>query len=188
MHLFSNGFQRMFERILTAQSLLMTKGKIMKFPVMMAALLLAASMPAVAGDKIDRMTADKMESFTSDKMKWKDEPILPKGAKSALLLGDPTKAGVFIVRLKFPPNYPIAPHTHPFTEVITVLSGQLGNGMGEKFDKSNGEVLNAGDSFVLPAGHAHYVWTNDQETIVELIATGPWDISYIDPKDDPRKK
>ena len=107
---------------------------------------------------------------------------------SAYLDGDPTKAGVFIVRLKFPPNYPIPAHTHPFTEVITVLSGKLGNGMGEKFDAASGEVLNAGDSFVLPAGHAHYVWTTDEEAIVELIATGPWDITYIDPADDPRKK
>jgi quercetin dioxygenase-like cupin family protein len=156
--------------------------------ILIASILLAISHSVLAGEqKIDRMTAEKMESFTSQKMKWNDEPILPKGAKIALLIGDPAKPGVFIVRLKFPPHYPIPAHTHPYAEVITVLSGQLGNGMGEKFDKSNGEILNAGDSFVLPASHAHYVWTNDQETIVELIATGPWDISYIDPKDDPRK-
>lgn len=138
------------------------------------------------GQKIDRMTADTMESFTSNKMKWADEPILPKGAQSALLLGDPNKAGVFIVRLKFPPNYQIPAHTHPFTEVITVLQGKLGNGMGQKFDAGNGEVLNQSDSFVLPAGHAHYVWTENEETIVELIATGPWDIAYMNPADDPR--
>jgi quercetin dioxygenase-like cupin family protein len=141
-----------------------------------------------AKDKIERMSASKMESFTNASIKWNDEPILPKGAKSALLLGDPSKPGVFIVRLKFPPNYPIPAHTHPYTEVITVLSGKLGNGMGKTFDANNGEILNAGDSFVLPADHSHYVWTLDQETIVELIATGPWDITYINPADDPRKK
>ncbi len=138
-------------------------------------------------DKIERMRANKMESFSNATLKWNDEAILPKGAKSALLVGDPTKAGVFIVRLKFPPNYPIPAHTHPFTEVITVLSGKLGNGMGKTFDAKHGEILNAGDSFVLPAGHSHYVWTTDEEAIVELIATGPWDISYINPADDPRK-
>jgi quercetin dioxygenase-like cupin family protein len=141
-----------------------------------------------AKDKIERMSASKMESFTNASIKWNDEPILPKGAKSALLLGDSSKPGVFIVRLKFPPNYPIPAHTHPFTEVITVLSGKLGNGMGKTFDAKNGEILNAGDSFVLPADHSHCVWTLDQETIVELIATGPWDITYINPADDPRKK
>jgi hypothetical protein len=60
--------------------------------------------------------------------------------------------------------------------------------MGEKFDKTNGEILNTGDSFVLPPGHTHYVWTLDEETIVELIATGPWDITYTNPTDDPRRQ
>ena len=138
--------------------------------------------------KIDRMTVDTMEVFTSDTIKWKDEPILPAGAQSALVVGDPNKAGVFIAYLKFPANYEIPPHTHPFAEVITVLSGKLGNGMGETFDAQKGDILEAGSSFTLPAGHAHYVWTAEDETIVELIATGPWDIRYIDPNTDPRKK
>lgn len=140
-----------------------------------------------AQDAIERMTADEMKSFRADEIVWNDEPLLPKGAKSALIVGDPSKAGVFIAWLKFPANYPIPAHTHPFTEVITVLKGSLGNGMGEVFDKESGETLNVGESFVLPAGHAHYVWTNGEETIVELIATGPWDITYINPNDDPRK-
>ncbi|MCB5186471.1 cupin domain-containing protein [Methylobacillus caricis] len=150
--------------------------------------LAIASMSAHAGDQIERMSADKMQSFRPSQINWKDEPILPKGAKSALLLGDPSKPGVFIAWLKFPANYPIPAHTHPFTEVITVLKGKLGNGMGETLDKKKGETLKVGESFVLPAGHAHYVWTENEETIVELIATGPWDISYTNPKDDPRKK
>jgi quercetin dioxygenase-like cupin family protein len=137
--------------------------------------------------KIDRMSVDTMEVFTSETLDWKDEPILPKGAKSALLVGDPSKAGVFIARLKFPPNYQIPPHTHPFAEVIIVLKGKLGNGMGEKFDANKGDVLKAGSSFTLPSGHTHYVWTTDEETIVELIATGPWGIEYTNPEEDPRK-
>lgn len=162
----------------------------MKF-ILMLAMTMAFTNAALAGDKqdkIERMAADNMQSFTADKINWQDEAILPKGAKSALILGDPSKTGVFIAWLKFPPNYPIPPHTHPYTEVVTVLKGKLGNGMGEKFDKTTGEMLNAGDSFVLPAGHTHYVWTTDEETIVELIATGPWDITYINPVEDPRKK
>jgi len=156
--------------------------------ILLVSMLLAFANVAVAEDKIERMSFDKMQSFRPDHVKWNDEPILPKGAKSALLIGDPTKSGVFIVWLKFPPNYPIPAHTHPFTEVITVLKGKLGNGMGKTFDVKHGEVLNQGESFVLPAGHSHYVWTTDEETIVELIATGPWDITYINPADDPRIK
>lgn len=154
--------------------------------VLVATILIAVAGNVQAEDKINRMTLDKMEVFAPDTLDWKDEPILPKGAKSALIVGEPTKPGVFIAYLKFPPNYDIPPHTHPFAEVITVLRGKLGNGMGEKFEKKSDVVLNVGSSFGLPAGHAHYVWTTDEETVVELIATGPWDITYTDPKNDPR--
>lgn len=58
--------------------------------------------------------------------------------------------------------------------------------MGETFDKGSGEVLGVGSSVVVPGEHAHYTWTTDEETIVELIATGPWGITYIDPENDPR--
>jgi quercetin dioxygenase-like cupin family protein len=151
------------------------------------ALTIALSSAAYAEDNIARMHASDMKSFTPETVQWQDEPILPKGAKSAILVGDPTKKGVFIAWLKFPANYPIPPHTHPYTEVVTVLSGKLGNGMGKVLDKTKGEMMNAGSSFVLPSGHTHYVWTSDQETIVELIATGPWDITYTNPAEDPRK-
>jgi quercetin dioxygenase-like cupin family protein len=155
-----------------------------------AAILLAVAGTAHAQDdqKIDRMSVDTMDTFKPDALAWQDEPILPKGAKSVLLVGDPTKEGVFIAYLKFPPNYIIPPHTHPFAEVVTVLSGKAGNGMGEKFDKEKGELLTAGSGFSLPADYAHYLWTTDEETIVQLIATGPWGIDYTDPKDDPRKQ
>lgn len=148
----------------------------------------ASAVSAQDNQKIERMTIQTMETFTPENLIWSDEPILPKGAKSAILVGDPTQAGVFIAYLKFPPNYPIPPHTHPFAEVITVLKGKLGNGMGKKFDKSKGEVLGGGASFTLPAGHTHFVWTTDEETIVQLIATGPWGITYTDPKEDPRNQ
>lgn len=158
--------------------------------LLIAAVLIALAGSAFAQDalKVDRMSVNTMKVFKPDALPWKNELTLPKGAKSVLLVGDPTKAGVFILRLKFPRNYQVPPHTHPFAEVITVITGSLGNGMGEKFDAQKGEMLNAGSSFALPAKHAHYVWTTDEETIVELVATGPWGIHYINPADDPRKK
>ena len=143
---------------------------------MAAALLLSLVSAADAMDdrKIDRMSVETMDTFKPEALAWQDERLLPKGAKSALLVGDPSKAGVFIAYLKFPPNYVIPPHTHPFAEVVTVLSGTAGNGMGEKFDAEKGELLKAGSSFSLPAGHAHYLWTTDEEVIVQLGAREPW--------------
>ncbi len=157
---------------------------------LIAAVLIALAGSALAQDatKLGPIKVDAMKVFKPDALTWQNEPTLPKGAKSVLLFGDPAKAEVFILRLKFPRNYQVPLHTHPFAEVITVITGSLGNGMGEKFDAQKGEMLNAGSSFALPAKHTHYVWTENEETIVELVATGPWGIHYINPADDPRKQ
>ena len=150
-------------------------------------ILASASIHAFAEqDQIDRMVTNEMESFELDSIAWKDEPLLPGAAQSALVIGDPSKPGVFMAYLKFPANYEIPAHTHPFAEVVTVLKGAAWNGMGETLDRSKGEKLGVGSSFTLPAGHAHDLW-NDEETVILLTATGPWNITYINPEDDPRK-
>ncbi len=152
-----------------------------------AGLAILAGYALAGGDQIERMTTTKMESFELDSIVWKDEPVLPGEAKSSVVIGDPSKPGVFMVYLKFPANYEIPAHTHPFTEVVTVLKGSVWNGMGEKLDRQKGEKLGVGASFTLPAEHAHYLW-NEDESVVLLTATGPWNITYINPADDPRKK
>jgi len=131
--------------------------------------------------------AQDMKVVNANNLKWVEHPIF-KGAQTAILVGDPSKSETIIQRVKFPPNYKVAPHTHPYAEVVTVLSGTFGNAMGEKFDASKGEMLPAGSTFSLPAKHAHYVCTTDQEVVVHIQFTGPAGIDFINPADDPRKK
>jgi quercetin dioxygenase-like cupin family protein len=145
-----------------------------------ALIVLAAS--ALAQDTM-KVTLVKPDGLT-----WKDNPALPKGAQVTILMGDPTKAGdVVVQRVKLPANYQVPPHTHPYAETVTVLSGSVSAGMGEKFDKK-GEILKPGAFFALPAKHAHYVWTANEEAILQVQFVGPGGIDYINPADDPRKK
>lgn len=129
---------------------------------------------------------DATKVVKAEEVPWKDHPGFP-GAHLAILVGDPTKAEVVVQRVKFPPNYRVGPHTHPYAEVVTVLSGTLGSGMGDKFE-AKGEMLKPGGLFALPAKHAHYVWTTTDETVVQVQFTGPGGIDFINPADDPRKK
>jgi quercetin dioxygenase-like cupin family protein len=129
---------------------------------------------------------DTMKVVTPDQLDWKDEPVLPKGAQTAVLIGDPSKAETIVLRVKFPPHYKVLPHNHSFSEVITVLSGTCWNGMGDDMEK--GVMLKPGSVFVLPANHPHQIWTTDEEVIIQVHFTGPGDITYINPADDPRKK
>ncbi len=149
----------------------------------MKKLLILAAVIALSGSALAQ-TAHKVVRV--EEVTWIDDPLF-KGVKTAFLVGDPTKAEVIVLRMKIPPHYRIPPHTHPFAEVVTVLTGSYGNSFGEKFEPK-GELMKSGSLFVNPAKHAHYTWTGDEETIVQVQFTGPRGIEFIDPADDPRKK
>ena len=121
-------------------------------------------------------------------IKWGPAPgSIPPGAEAAVLYGDPGKEGLFALRLKLPKNYHIAPHTHPKPEVVTVISGAFRFGMGETADRSRAQPLPAGSMFACAPGMAHFVYA-DEDTVIQLNSNGPWGITYINPKDDPRQK
>ena len=123
-----------------------------------------------------------------DDVKWSAaSPMFQKGAEIAVLYGDPSKEGLFALRFKMPKGYLIAPHTHPKQEVVTVLSGTIRAGMGETADPSKAQAVPAGGFFTFPPGMAHFV-TTDEDTIIQLNSIGPWGLTYINPKDDPRQK
>jgi quercetin dioxygenase-like cupin family protein len=125
---------------------------------------------------------------TPNELKWGDAPpILPPGAKLAVLAGDPGKAGLFIVRLKFPSGYKIPAHWHPTDENITVISGSFAAGMGDKLDLSKLTALPPGGFATMPAKMHHFA-VAQKETIIELTAIGPFQMTYVNPADDPTKK
>jgi Domain of unknown function (DUF4437) len=128
------------------------------------------------------------EIVTPEDVKWQDGPAsLPKGAKMAVLEGDPGKEGPFVLRIKLPDGFRVLPHTHPRDERVTVISGTLYLGMGDKFDEKAGKALPAGSYGRTPAGMKHFGWVKG-ETVLQLHGEGPWSIEYVDPKDDPRKE
>lgn len=112
-------------------------------------------------------------------------PSIPKGAQSAILYGNPGKAELFALRLKLPESYHIPPHTHPRPEVVTVISGTVHFGTGEKADRDNTQAFEAGSFVVFEPGMAHYLFT-DEEVVLQLNSTGPWSLEYVNPGDKPR--
>ena len=119
---------------------------------------------------------------------WKSgPPSLPPGAKIAVLEGDPTKAGPFVFRVKVPDGYRIPLHTHPKTERVTVIQGTFNIGMGDKVDDTKAKAMPVGTYGYWTAGMKHFVFVKG-ETIVQFHGEGPWQINYVDPKDDPRNQ
>ena len=119
-------------------------------------------------------------------IEWKPgPPSLPSGAKMAVLEGDPTKDGPFVMRLRAPDDYHIPPHTHPKTERVTVISGTMFLAMGENLERSAAKTLSAGTYGFWPAGMKHTAWF-DAGTVIQIHGIGPWQIDYVNPADDPR--
>jgi hypothetical protein len=125
-------------------------------------------------------------ALTPADLKWAEMPSLPPGCKLAVLAGDPAKAGPFTMRVQFPNGCKLPPHTHPVDEYVTVISGTLHLGVGDRFDPSKAKALPAGSFAMTRAGTKHFGWT-EGTTIVQANAVGPWGISYLNPADDPRK-
>lgn len=127
------------------------------------------------------------EVLHADAIEWLEGPeTLPPGAEIAVLHGDPYAEGVYALRVKLPADYVVPPHHHPLTENVTVIEGTLYIGMGETFEPDAGQAMPAGSFISIPPGHAHAAWTEDEPVIFQLHAEGPYQITYIDPEDDPR--
>jgi quercetin dioxygenase-like cupin family protein len=135
-----------------------------------------------------------MVMLQPEKLQWGEtvlpgspKPAFEKGAQVAVLQGMPGKSGPVVVRLKFPANFVIAPHWHSTDEIITVLSGTLHAGMGDQLDRDKSIGFVTGAFVVMPAKHHHFAWTKE-ETMVEIHASNPFDINYVNPADDPRQR
>jgi len=133
-------------------------------------------------------SADVPGPVQASEIKWGPAPaVLPKGAELAVLAGDPAKAGLVTLRLKMPKGYEIPAHWHPTEERVTIISGELGLGMGDKLDRKASVELKAGGYAIAGAHMNHYAWAK-KETVVQIDMMGPFGITYVNPADDPGKK
>jgi quercetin dioxygenase-like cupin family protein len=138
---------------------------------------------------LNNAVAEDMKTpVNSSQLKWGPAPaVFPRGAQIAVLSGDPFKDGLYVVRLKMPSGYRIPAHNHPTDEMVTVISGNLHLGMGDKLDEKQGMLLTAGGYAEAPAKMNHYAWATGP-TVVQVHGQGPFAITYVNPADDPSKK
>lgn len=122
-----------------------------------------------------------------DQVKWGPAPpSLPPGIEAAILSGDPSKRGVFVVAIRGPQGYKVPPHWHSTDEHVTVLSGSFTMGMGDKLDASAGTTLSPG-GYALMSRRMHHWGVSTSPFVIQVQAMGPFDIHYIDPADDPTR-
>jgi quercetin dioxygenase-like cupin family protein len=118
-------------------------------------------------------------------LEWAPDPR-EVSRKSALLLGDPTKPGPYVVRVHTGAGYHIRLHLHPAEdEHLTVLSGALHWSTGRAGSGAPEHVAPAGSYLLFPAGTPHRLWTNE-ETVLQMTGIGPRSYRYLEPVDEPK--
>jgi len=121
-------------------------------------------------------------------LKWGPAPpVFPAGAQMAVLQGDPGQAGTYTVRLRMPAGYKIQSHYHPLDENLTVMQGQFMVGMGDSFSTKGAMSMPVGAFASVPANQHHFAWTKGRTT-VQVHGTGPFQLTYVNPADDPQNK
>lgn len=135
------------------------------------------------------VTAGPHIMITPDDVQWSPgPPVLGAGTFVATIEGDPAAPNaLFTMRLKVPDGWRIAPHFHPADEHVTVLQGTFHMGMGDRYDAASMRALSAGSFAVMPQGEHHFARA-EGETIIQLHGVGPWGVTFVNPRDDPRNR
>ena len=125
-------------------------------------------------------------SVLPEDMEWKPFPAFPPSARLAVVVGEPTEPGPYVIRVKLPGGVKLMPHVHPEDRVYTVISGVFYIGLGEHFESEKLESYPPGSVIVLPGGTPHFHWARSGEYVTQVTAIGPLGLEYLDPSDDPR--
>lgn len=148
----------------------------MRLALLFAALMLGGAAFSADDEGFVRISPEELE--------WEE---LAPGLSVAVLEGDPSAEGFYIIRAKFAPGVFSEPHFHPNDRFVTVIEGTWWTGIGSVWDKENSVPLGPGSYMKHPGGAAHYDGSLGEEVIVEIKGMGPAPLVYVDEEGKPRE-
>ncbi len=123
--------------------------------------------------------------ITTEELKWKAGRV--PGHEIAAIMGDSTKPGPYVERVKFPANSISQAHSHPESRMYTVISGTWYVGYGDKYDADKLKALPAGSFYTEPANVGHFSLIKDEPVVVQIIGNGPTATRFVDPAHAPKR-
>jgi quercetin dioxygenase-like cupin family protein len=109
------------------------------------------------------------------------EPAFELGIMGMTVTGNPDAPGIYVLRVKWPPNVMSLPHSHPEDRHVTVLSGTWWTGTGETWDPATAVPVSEGGYMLHPAGMTHWDGSKDEETIIQITGYGPTAMNPVTP-------
>jgi quercetin dioxygenase-like cupin family protein len=126
-------------------------------------------------------------SILPEEVDRKPFAAFPPTVRLAVLVGEPSQPGPYVVRVKAPSGVQLMPHKHPEDRIYTVMSGVFYIGLGQTFDGDKVKAYPPGSVIVLPGETWHFHWAKSGEYVTQVTAIGPLGLEYHDPHDDPRR-
>jgi quercetin dioxygenase-like cupin family protein len=151
--------------------------------------IFTALMVLAAGTAVTAQSLDKpFKVIEPDQVQWK---VLDKGIKMAVISGDPSKPGPYVIRVVFPPGIMSAPHYHGEDRHVTVIQGTWLAGTDDSWDPKTTKPLGLGSYMQHPAGAVHYDGGGKEGATVQIMGIGPSSTTFLFPQvgdfGEPRK-
>jgi hypothetical protein len=137
-------------------------------------------------DGSHQLGQDVFKAILSEDVEWNPFPAFPPSVRLAAVVGQPSKEGPYLTRVRVPHGVKLMPHRHSEDRIYTVISGVFYIGRGDHFDADKLEAFPPGAVIVLPSGTSHFHWAKSGDYITQISAIGPLGMEYVNPKDDPR--
>src|ERR1700722_10244424 len=121
-----------------------------------------------------------------DDIEWEPFPAFPPTVRLAVVVGQPSEAAPYVIRVKVPGGVKLMPHTHPEDRVYTIISGVFYIGLGDRFDADELQAYPPGSVVVLPGDTPHFHWAKSGEYVSQVTAIGPLGLAYVEGRSSER--
>lgn len=128
----------------------------------------------------------QLKTILPEDVEWKPFAAFPSSVRLAVIAGQSSEPGPYMIRVKVPGEVKLMPHRHSEDRIYTVIAGVFYIGLGDEFDAVKLEAYPPGAVILLSGNTPHFQWANSGEYISEVSATGPQGFEYVNSKDDPR--
>lgn len=125
------------------------------------------------------------DAVNDQDLKWSYMPGFSRPIEVAIVSGDPSQPGPYVIRMRMPSGMKIAPQRHPDARELTIVKGIFWSATGESYNWRDMNEYKAGTVIQKPAGDPFYGWARTG-VILEEKGTGPTKIEYVHEDDDPR--
>jgi quercetin dioxygenase-like cupin family protein len=125
-------------------------------------------------------TKKEVIGLPPEQVPWFTPSYYTDGRQRAQMFGNSSQGGAWIDRVKIPSGMRVLAHTHPDTELVTVIEGTWYLGLGEKFEPAKLKGYPAGSFIVIPAGVPHFVATKEGTVIVQTSGNGIFRTDFLE--------